>query len=116
MDDRLKAALDFAHFRQAFSIQHKTLKEKIQAKLTYGYNGGIFYIDRELMCFVQILLDKERTSSVVLLDINNNPIVVDDLIKFQDDIMDRYFTATNEYLEEYQKIKKSRSVEKLLDL
>jgi len=116
MDAQLKAALDFANFRQAFSIQQKILKEKIQAKLTYGYNGGIFYIDRELICFVQMLLDKNRTNSVVLLDINKNPIVIDDLKKFQDEIMDRYFTATNEYLEDFQRIKKSRSVEKLLDL
>ncbi len=114
MDDKLKAALDFAHFREAFSIQHKILKEKIQAKLTYGYNGGIFTIDRELICFVQMLLDKDRTTSVVLLDINNNPIIVEDLSKFQEDIMDRCFTATNEYLEDYQKIKKSRTVEKMI--
>lgn len=116
MDDRLQAALDFSNFRQAFSIQQKILKEKIQAKLTYGYNGGIFYIDRELICFVQMLIDKQRTTSVVLLDTNNNPIIVDDLTKFQDEIMDRYFTATNEYFEDFQRIKKSRSVEKLLDL
>ena len=116
MDDSLKTALDFAHFRQAFSIQHKILKEKIQAKLTFGYNGGIFSINRELICFVQLLIDKDRISSVVLLDNNDNPIIIDDLHKFQEDIMDRYFTSTNEYLEDYQKIKKSRSVEKLLDL
>jgi hypothetical protein len=35
---------------------------------------------------------------------------------FKDEILDRYFSATYEYLEEYQKIKSSRTVEKLLDL
>lgn len=116
MDEKLKAALDFSQFRQAFAIQHKILKEKNQAKLTYGHNSGIFKIDRELICFVQMLLDKGRTSSVVLLDINDNPILVENLSTFQEEIMDRYFTATNEYFEEYQKIKKSRSIEKLIDL
>jgi hypothetical protein len=116
MDDQLKAALDFANFRQSFSIQQKTLKEKIQAKLTYGFNGGIFKINQELISFVQVLLDKGRKTGVVLLDQNDNPVLVDDLNKFQDEIMDRYFTATNEYLEAWQQLKKSRSVEKLLDL
>lgn len=116
MDDKLKSALDFAQFRQAFAIQHKTLKEKNQAKLTYGYNSGIFKIDRELICFIQMLIDKGRSSSVILLDINDNPIIIEDLAAFQVEVLDRYFTATNEYFEEYQKIKKSRSVEKLVDL
>jgi hypothetical protein len=38
MDAQLKQALDFANYRQTFSIQKRTLKEKIEAKLTYGYN------------------------------------------------------------------------------
>jgi hypothetical protein len=116
MDDQLKAALDFSNFRQTFSIQQKILKEKTQAKLTYGFNGGIFKINRELISFVQSLLDKGRSSGVVLLDQNDIPVLVEDLSKFQDEIMDRYFTSTNEYLEEFQKLKKSRSVEKLIDL
>lgn len=116
MDQQLKAALDFSNFRQAFSIQQKILKEKIQAKLTFGYNSGIFKIDRELISFVQMLIDKGRKNAVVLLDVNDNPIIVDDLEKFQEEIMDRYFTSTNEYFEDFQKLKKSRSVEKLLDL
>ncbi len=116
MDDQLKAALDFSNFRQTFSIQQKILKEKVQAKLTYGFNGGIFKINRELISFVQTLLDKGRTSGVVLLDQNDTPILIDDLEKFQDNIMDRYFTSTNEYLEAFQTLKKSRSVEKLVDL
>lgn len=116
MDDQLKAALDFANFRQSFSIQQKTLKEKIQAKLTYGFNGGIFKIDRELISFVHILIEKGRTTGAVLLDQNENPILIDDLTSFQEEILDRYFSATNEYLESFQKLKKSRSVEKLIDL
>jgi hypothetical protein len=34
MDEQLKQALDFANYRQTFSIQKRTLKEKIEAKLT----------------------------------------------------------------------------------
>jgi hypothetical protein len=116
MDDRLSKALDFAKFRETLAIQRKTLKEKIDSKLTYGYNGGIFKIDRSLIAFVEVLISKQRTTDVPLIDANDNPVLVDDLVKFQSEILDRYFTATFEYLKEYEKIKKSRTVEKLLDL
>jgi hypothetical protein len=53
---------------------------------------------------------------VPLLDVNNNPIMIEDLQVFKDEIFDRYFTTTLEYYEQYELLKKSRSVEKLLDL
>ena len=116
MDEQLKQALDFANYRQTFSIQKRTLKEKIEAKLTCGYNGGIFKIDRILIVFVQMVIDQGRTQGVPLLDANDNPIMIEDLLIFKDEIVDRYFTATFEYYEQHESLKKSRSVEKLLDL
>lgn len=116
MDDRLKQALDFANYNQTLTIQRKTLKEKMAAKLTYGFNGGIFKIDQTLLSFVSILCSQGRTTGVVLLDANENPILIDDLESFKNEIFDRYFTMTFEYQEEYNHIKKSRSVEKLIDL
>ena len=116
MEEQLQKALDFSNYRQSLSVLRKTLKEKNEAKLTYGYAGGIFKIDRSLITFVQMLLDQDRTSGVPLIDANNNPILIDNLEKFKDEILDRYFTATLEYYEQYQALKKSRSVEKLLDL
>ena len=55
MQEQLDKALEFANYRQSFAIQRKTLKEKIDAKLTYGVNGGIFKIDRSLLNFVEII-------------------------------------------------------------
>jgi len=116
MDERLQKALDFSNYRQTLSIQRKTLKEKINAKLTYGCHGGLFKIDQSLIAFVQMLIDQERIENIPLIDINDNPILIPNLNEFKEEILDRYFTATYEYLEEYDRIKSSRSVEKLLDL
>lgn len=116
MDDQLKKALEFSNYRHTFAIQRKTLKEKIQARLTYGHNGGIFKIDQPLLNFVENLVNQGRTSGIPLLDANDNPIMVEDMNQFRDEIYDRYFTATLEYYEQYEALKKSRSVEKLLDL
>jgi len=116
MDDRLKAALDFSNYRQTLAIQRKTLRERIEGKLTYGNSGGVFKIDRTLLVFVQMLIDQGRTENVPLIDQNENPILIPDLQQFQDEILDRYFSATYEYHEEYEKIKSSRTVEKLLKI
>jgi hypothetical protein len=115
MQEQFKNALEFANYQQTFSIQRKTLKEKIEAKLTYGFNNGLFRIDQNLLTFVEILCTKGRTAGVVILDLNENPVLIDDLEKFKDEIFSRYFETTNEYFEEYQVLKKSRSVEKLVD-
>jgi hypothetical protein len=116
MDERLKAALDFSNYRQTLAIQRKTLRERIEGKLTYGHSGGIFKIDRILLAFVQMLIDQGRTENVPLIDQNENPILIPDLQQFRDEILDRYFTSTYEYHEEYEKIKSSRTVEKLLNI
>ena len=114
MDKQLEEALDFANYQQTFSIQKKVLKERISAKLTYGFNGGLFRIDRNLLTFVDMLCAKDRISGVILLDANENPVLVEDLNEFSEEIFRRYFEVTNEYFEQHQKIKKSRSVEKLI--
>lgn len=116
MEEHLKKALEFSNYRQTFSIQRRLLKEKIDAKLTVGHNGGIFKIDRSLITFVQMLVDQGRTENVPLIDANENPIMIEDLEKFRDDILDRYYDTTLEYYREFQDLKKSRSVEKLLDI
>lgn len=116
MDAQLQQALEFSNYRQTLAIQRKTLKERIDSKLTYGYNGGIFKIDRSLITFTQMMLDQGRTEGVPILDSNENPILITDVEKFRDEILDRYFTSTLEYYESYEKLKKSRTVEKLVDL
>jgi len=115
MLDHLKKALEFANYQQTFNLQKKLLKEKMAAKLTIGFNGGVFNIDRSLLVFVEQLILKGRTSGIVLLDANENPVLIDNLEQFRDQCFDRYFESTNEYFNQNQQLKKSRSVEKLLE-
>jgi hypothetical protein len=116
MDDRLKQALEFSNYSNTISTQRKLLKEKVDARLTYGHNSGIFKITPSLISFVQMLIDRGRIENIPLMDLNNNPILIIDLVSFRDDLLDRYFSSVYEYYEQYEKIKKSRTVEKLIDL
>lgn len=112
--ENLDQLLEACDRRQTFNVQLKVFKEKIKSNLTYSINGGIFYIDRSLLTFVDMLISKNRITGIVLLDINDNPILIDNLEEFQNEIFDRYFTATNEYHAFYENLKKSRTIEKII--
>jgi hypothetical protein len=115
MNNNYEKALEFANYQYTLSLKQKQLKEQNEARLTYGYNGGLFRIDQTLINFVEFLISKNRVSNTVLLDSHDRPVLIEDLNEFQSEILDRYFSSVNEYFEEHQKIKKQRSVEKLLN-
>ena len=115
MSSKLTKALEFANYRTTLNVQHNALKAKVQTLLSYSLNGGTFEISQELISFVKLLMDKGYDNAV-LLDVYNNPIQVEDLDEFLEEILSRYFEATNEYHAEYTKLRKSRKVHKLIHL
>jgi hypothetical protein len=115
MTSKLTKALEFANYRLTLNVQHNALRSKVQTLLSYSTNGGTFEISQMLISFVQTLITQGHVKAV-LLDVYNNPIEIVELDDFLDEILSRYFEATNEYHAEYSKIKKSRKVHKLVDL
>jgi hypothetical protein len=66
------------------------------------------------LTFVKILCDNDD-SNVVIVDDNDTPIRIEQLHEFYDNISDVYFTSTNEYETEYQKLRAKRKVSGLVD-
>ena len=116
MEDTLKSALEFSNFRKNLELQKKTLKDKLAGSLTIGHNGGIFYIDQALIVFVEFLISKSRIENVPIIDNNGNPINIKNIFEFQEKILDVYFTSTNDYLLNFEKLKVTRSNIDLLKL
>ena len=114
MSTRLTKALEFANYRVTLNNQQAQLKAKTQSLLSYSINGGTFTIDIPLITFCKQLID-DGQKDVVLLDIHNNPIKVE-VEQFYEEIQSRYFEVTNDYYAEYEKLRKSRKVHKILDL
>ena len=115
MESEYKKALEFSNYQHSLTLKKNVLKEKIDATLTMGYAGGLFKVSSDLIVFVEFLIKRNKTENIVLLDCNNNPILIDDLTVFQEEILDRYFTSTNQYYKEYENLKKQRSVETLIN-
>lgn len=114
MDERLKKALDFSNYMITLNNQKRVIKEKFHEDLVYFYNGCQFTVTKELITFVNFLVENEN-DNVVLVDDNDTPTIIKDLSNFFDNILDIYFTASNQYNNSYEELKKKRRVEKLVD-
>jgi hypothetical protein len=115
MDERLKKALDFSNYMVTLNNQKRVLKERYREQTVYYHLGGQFTVTKDLITFVNMLVERGNTEDIVLVDDNETPIMIKDLEDFLSELMDTYFTAANEYHAEYEKLRKNRSVEKLVE-
>ena len=113
--ERLAKALDFSNTMQTFNLAKNNLKVKTQNLLSYSTNGGTFRVSQELIAFVNMAVVSGK-SSLILLDKNDIPIQIDDTEKFLEDISSLYFEVINEYYNDYQKLRSSRKIEKVLEI
>jgi len=115
MEERLQKALEFANYRQTLNAHLHKSKIKAETLLMFSKNGGNFIINEQLICFLDYLIRNEY-SEATLLDSNKAPIHIADVSAFLKEVTMRYFEVTNDYLNEYQTLRKSRSVRSILDI
>jgi len=116
MDERLEKALEISNYMVTLNNQKRLLKEKYYEDLLHFENGCQFTITKELITFVGTMVSSGNDTDIVLIDDNDTPTAITDLVKFYDDILDVYFSASNEYNTKYNELKKKRSVEKLVGI
>jgi hypothetical protein len=104
MDPRLEQALKFANYRFTLQNQKENLKFRLLDSLNYSTNGGLFKVEPNLIMYVKLLIDLGDTAKV-LIDNNSNPIKIDDLKDFFENILSLYNEVLNEYHIEYDKLK-----------
>lgn len=106
---QLDQALSFSQYQSTLNQQRKLLKEKFESDTILAYGGGLFKVTQEWLGG----FDKDCKW---VLDINNNPISIDSPNELFDMAKETYSTAINSYGEEYQKLRRQRSVRSLTDL
>jgi hypothetical protein len=94
-----------AHGRARFehAVARRILQEKYQAKLTFGWNGGMFSATPEMITFLSLYGDQR----VVVKDLYDNPVEVNaqqlcELMK------GRHQEQMTAWLVEYEEINKNR--------
>ena len=115
MDERLKKALDVSNYMITINNQKRLIREKFYEDLIYFDSGSQFIVTQNLITFVKLLIETGHTTDIVLIDDNDIPVSINDLEVFYQNILDVYFKSANSYMNEYEKLKKSRSVEKIIN-
>lgn len=113
MDEKLRAALEFSNYRLTLNNQKQNLKVRMQTMLTISYSGSMFTASMELINFVKQLLDLQ-VKQYVILDDNENPVMIADLLDFHSKLISAYTQAVNEYYVENEKLKKMRDTKSLV--
>ena len=112
---RLEKALDFSNTMKTFNLNKNNLKVKTQNLLSYSTAGGSFTVDQSLISFMNFVVSNGKTE-ITLLDKNDIPVRIEDTEKFLDEVSSLYFEVVNDYYNEYQKLKSSRKIEKVLEI
>jgi hypothetical protein len=112
---RLEKALDFSNTMKTFNLSKNNLKVKTQNLLSYSTSGGSFLVDQSLISFMNFVVSSGKTE-ISLLDKNDIPIRIEDTTKFLEDVSSLYFEVVNDYYNEYQQLRSSRKIEKVLEI
>lgn len=95
--------LSHARTRFEHATTRRLLKEKYQAKLIFGWNGGMFQATPEMITFLNLYGDRR----IVIKDLYDNPVEVqaDQLCEL---MKSRHHEEMNAWLVEYEEINKKR--------
>jgi len=113
MDEKLKAALDTANYMVTYNNQREMIKQEIKELLLYHENGHRFTINRELINFLNTVINMGHDEMVILDDFEN-PYMVDNTKKFLENIFGVYVESSNSYYYKFTELKKNRSIEKIV--
>jgi hypothetical protein len=114
MDERLEKALAFSKYRMTIENRRKALNRRFKAMSMVHANNGLFSADQATIAFVSTLIGLEHDNAI-LIDTKGNPIEIDDLGSFKEELLNAYFEATNELQSEMKKLAKARDVKKAMD-
>jgi len=103
----------YASERFELNRQKQTLKEQQQQRLSVTYNGGLFYVDMNLMTYLSMRVTNaglfQQSREDIIPDSYNTPIKIDvqDLLILCDQ---RWKEVHNDWYNEYEQLKTKRKV------
>lgn len=113
MDQRLKDALEFSNYRLTLANHKKNLLLRAEALQVVSHAGGMFKASPYLITWLDFII-RSGAEQYVLTDQNDQPILVTDLVALKDRLFDAYTKSMNLLHVEYDKIKRARTVQKIV--
>ena len=116
MDEKIEKAFDVANYMATLSNQRRLILEEFNQKTIFYINRATFKLNPELINFTKLVLDQGHDSDVAFIDANNFPVIIEDVQKFYNEIVNSYFEAVNSYAAKFAEIRNKRNVKDIVSL
>lgn len=100
------------NYRNIVVNQIRVLEQKFQDQCILAQDSGLFLVTTEFLTSLKNI--KEESQWV--LDMNNNPILIQNIANFYNRAYNVYYTALADFGTSYNQLKSQRSVESILEL
>ena len=114
MDQRLKDALEYSNYRLTLATHKKNIILRAEAIQLVSNSGGMFRATEHLILWLDYLI-RSGFEQYVLVDINDQPILVQQLTSLKDQLADAHAKSMNLLHAESEKIKRVRNVQKIVE-
>ena len=115
MDERLKKALDVANYMKIINAHKKNIYNRYEVLLLVNYSDGLFVADDRTIGLVNALVNNNIYKRQIQ-DSNNIPIMIEDMKKFLEILLDSNFVAVNYLDSELKKLNEKRNIESILEI
>ena len=110
--NNLEKALEFSNYQSSLKQKKDILRQKFNDQCIYAQNGGLFLLDFKWLAGIASI----KESSQWIIDMNGNPIWVNDVQNFYKSSYETYIEALRQFGESYQELKSQRSIKSLVGL
>jgi hypothetical protein len=100
------------NYRNIVVRQTQVLQQKFKDQCVVSQDGGMFFITADFLTSLKNI--KEESQWV--LDMNQNPIYIQNIANFYDRAYNVYYTALADFGTSFNQLKSQRSVESILEL
>ena len=100
------------NYRATLTQQKKIIEHRFRDQCIVSENGGLFLVTTEFLTSLKNI--KEESQWV--LDMNQNPILIQNIANFYDRAYNVYYTALADFGKSFNQLKSQRSVESLLEI
>ena len=100
------------NYRNAFLQQKKIIEQQFKDQCIISENGGMFFITADFLANIKNIKETDQW----VLDMNQNPILIQNIANFYDRAYNVYYTALADFGNSYNQLKSQRSVESILEL
>lgn len=114
MDQRLKDALEYSNYRLTLATHKKNIILRAEAIQLVSNSGGMFRATEQLILWIDYLV-RAGHDQYVVVDMNEQPILVQQLPKLKDQLSDAHAKSMNLLHSESEKIKRVRNVQKIVE-